>query len=583
MDLTTMESKPLISKYIGTPDYSEKANLIAFAYPSDPGEFEVHTMRLDGSDIKTYKSPRLSGRWLSWDVEGKGVYYLGQEITEAKEAPAADKDPEKDKSAHGQHRESARAGVTALWRLDFATGEEKRISPADIHLNGFSESPDGGIIVLSGVLEKSRATEIFTLDRATGEMKQPFVSRVSSWMPVPSPDATKLVFFTNDKGLETLKIAGYRGDELASYPGFALERDVRLYWLPESEGLLVFSGRGVFAFTEKGPIMFPGSKDLRAYLYADVSLQADEVLLSAVPQYGETPGLYMLHAADNKFTMTDLRSPPYPEIPADRYLQPRWSFDGSRIAFTDGLDVWTMKADGTSRRRITRYAESNEGGKEKPSLASYPVWSVKGEMLCYTLTVYDGKNVLRQLWVVKADGSTPKMLFSEEVDSQFQVFLPEYTNQPFFDVDDERIIFTAAGQGVPNIVSVDVKDGTMRRLTDKGAIYPALLPEEGVVVYTSLEGNTEEIWMMNSDGTGKHRFDIKPAPFPGKNEIPSSPTESTPAPVKEIDKPAAQTKETEAIKKEEPAKKKAPLKKKKPAKKAVAPETEPVKSLTTRS
>jgi Tol biopolymer transport system component len=182
-------------------------------------------------------------------------------------------------------------------------------------------------------------------------------------------------------------------------------------------------------------------------------------------------------------------------------------------------------------------------------------------MLCFTLTVYEEKRIIRELWVVQADGTGPKMLFSEEIDSQFQVFQPEYTNQPFFDADDERIIFTATDKGVPNIVAVSIKDGTLHRLTTTGAVYPALLPEEGAIYYTSLEGNTEELWVMNSDGTGKHRFEIKAA-SPEKKETSAAASGS----VQEADKPAGQVKETTSIK-QEPAKKKAPVKKKKPAKK----------------
>jgi hypothetical protein len=206
-------------------------------------------------------------------------------------------------------------------------------------------------------------------------------------------------------------------------------------------------------------------------------------------------------------------------------------------------------------------------------------------MLCFTLTVYEEKRIIRELWVVKADGTGPKMLFSEEIDSQFQIFQPEYTNPPFFDVDDERVIFTAADKGVPNIVAVEIKNGAMRRLTTNGAVYPALLPEEGAIYYTSLEGNTEELWVMNSDGTGQHRFEIKAAPE--KKETPAAAKS-----VSDADKPAGQAGETQVIK-QEPAKKKEPVKKKKPAKKKakalekktapVVSGTESVKSKATRS
>lgn len=569
MDLSSMESKALLNKYIGTPVFSVRAGLFAFPYPTSPGQFEVHTMSLDGAEIKQYKAPRLEGRWLAWDAVGKGVYYLGKDLEKIAAEEKAAEAAKKDKHAAAPHdtassSEFKKVGATGLWRLDLATGVETRISPASLHLVDFELSPGGEKVVATGVVEKSHTAELFSLDVASGEVKQLVASRASSWMPVPSHDASKIAFFTNEGALESLKVASYTGEELATYPGFVLEGDTRVFWLPTSEGLVVFSGRGAFAFTEKGPIEFPNEGDHRAYLHADASIQEDKLLLNTIPRYGETQGLYMLEAVDGKFVQKDLRYPSAPEVAAELYLQPRWSLDGKNIAFTDGIDVWTMKADGTGRRWITRYAEERKEGKGREAGASFPVWSVKGDMICYTLTVYEKKKVLRELWVMQADGTLPKMLFAEELDSQFQVFQPEYTNQPFFDATDERIIFTATDRGIPNILAVDVKDGTIHRLTESGATYPALLPEEGIIVYTSLEGNTEKLWLMNSDGSEKRPFEItaKVAPATG---VPAAPVAAKPE--KGAEKAAEQVKEDAPAKKKGPARKKAPVKKKQVAKK----------------
>ncbi|RJQ17722.1 MAG: hypothetical protein C4560_08410 [Nitrospiraceae bacterium] len=516
MDLATMESRPLLSNYIGRPDYSEKAGLIAYAYPVNPGEFEVHTMKLDGSDVKNYKAPRLSGRWLLWDVSGKGIYYTGQDITEKDDEKKEDiEKPEKQDSPHeGSKKENlSRTGVNSLWHLDLETGIEERISPPELHVSGFSLSPDGSKILFSGVLRDSFTSELFTLDPATGEMFRLVKSRASSWLPLPSRDSSKTAFFTNEgAGGDSIKVVSAEGEELASYP-VILEGDTRISWLPESEGLLIFSSRGLLAFTEKGPIEFPTGGDHRAFLYADVSMQEDKVLLNSIPRFGETPGLYILEAKEGKFVQTDLRYPAVKEIVPELYFQPKWSFDGGDIAFTDRIEVWTMKSDGTGRKWITNYAEGNRQENGKQSLASHPAWSVNGQNICYTLMVYESETILRQIWVVKADGSEARVLFSEKFDSQFQVYLPEYTNQPFFDATDEHIVFTAVNNGIPDIFSVGINDGKVQRLTENGAIFPALLPEEGIIIYTSLEGNSETLWFMNSDGTDKRQLLIK-----GKNE-----------------------------------------------------------------
>lgn len=529
IDLKSMESKALLNKYIGTPVFSAAAGRFAFPFPTKPGEFEVHTMQPDGSDIKPYKAPRLQGRWLAWDAAGKGVYYLGQDlekITAADKAAAAAQ-KEKEKEAAAPHDTAdvdyKRVGVNALWRLDLATGTETRVSPAQLHLANFDFSPGGDKALLTGLGEESPTADIFLLDTVSGDLKKLAGSRPSAWMPVPSHDATRIAFFSNEGTLDSLKVASYDGEELATYPGLVLEGDSRVFWLPVSDGLAIFSGRGLFAFTEKGPIEFPGKADHRAYLYADASIQEDKILINTIPRYGQTQSLYMLEAVADQFVQTDLRSPPAPEVAAELYLQPKWSLTGKNIAFTDGLDVWTMKADGSGRTWITQHAQERQEGKGRDAGASFPFWSVKGDMIGYTLTVYEEKRVLHELWVMQADGTGPKMLYAEELDSQFQVFQPEFTNQPFFDATDERIIFTATENGIPNIYAVEISSGTLHQLTESGAIFPALLPEEGVIIYTALAGNDEKLWLMNSDGSEKRPFEFKakPAPAPAAAAAPA--------------------------------------------------------------
>jgi Tol biopolymer transport system component len=538
LDLGTMESRSLLSKYIGTPVYSSQAGLVAYPYPVNPGEFQVHTMTLAGTAVGSHSAPRLAGRGLVWDETGQGVYYLGQDIetipaerAEVKESRPAGiinrlkglfsgrqkatgvtaEEQQKERVLketppfHRQEESSfRRVGVTSLWHLDFASGVEQRISPPDLHTVDFALAPDGRSMVLAGVLKESHTAELFALDPGSGILNRLARSKPSAWLATPSLDSSQIAFFANDSGIDTLKIVSLQGgEELAAYPGVIQEGDTRLFWLPQSDGLLIFSGRGLLAFNSEGPIDFPGRNDHRTLLGADVSIQADKVLLNSIPKFGETPGLYMLEAVDNKFVQTDLRNAPADEYAADLYLQPCWSLDGRKIAFTDRIDVWTMNGDGTGRRWLTTYAERNGNGKERPALASYPAWSVRGDMLAYTLTIFEEKGLVRQLWVMKADGSEPKMLHSQPVDSQFLVYLPEYTHLPFFDFDDQRIIFTASEEGVPNIFAVSIQDGALRRLTETGAIFPAMLPEEGVIIYTSLARNIEELMVMNNDGSGK--------------------------------------------------------------------------------
>ena len=542
IDLSTMSSDALLNKYIGTPVFSAAVDLIAYPYPDQPGQFSVHTMQPDGTEGKVYQSPRLSGRSIAWDAAGSGVYYLGQDLVTKDlapvvETPEAVEKPEALHSTDEPENKFVRTGVTSLWHLDFETGVETRISPEKLHLNVFSLAPDGKTAIISGVLQDSFSAELFRLDLSQKSITRLLQSRASSWMPVASLDSSKVAFFTNELGTDTLKVVSISGEQLEIFPGIVQEGSTRFSWLPSSDGLVFFSSRGVAAFNTDGPIDFPTKKDHRVFLYADVSIQSDKILLSSIPRFGQYPGLYTLEAVDDVFQQGDLRYPSAPEVAANFYLQPKWSFDEKWIAFSDREDIWVMKADGSGRKWITDFSKQNATGKSNTKLASHPVWSVSGEKLCYARTVYKEEGLLREIWVVQRDGSNPQMVYSEPIDSAFQWRQEESTNLPFFDVTDKYLIFTAMDDGLPNLYSADLakldsgessgwfgglidklelvtggkKNTSIQRLTEQGGIFPVLLPEEDLIIYTSLAGNRESLWMMNSDGTEKRPFVVKPS------------------------------------------------------------------------
>lgn len=57
---------------------------------------------------------------------------------------------------------------------------------------------------------------------------------------------------------------------------------------------------------------------------------------------------------------------------------PRWSPDGSRIAFVTGGQIWTMKPDGSDKSQITRISTG----------AGQPVWSRDGNWIAFSSDVY---------------------------------------------------------------------------------------------------------------------------------------------------------------------------------------------------
>lgn len=115
-------------------------------------------------------------------------------------------------------------------------------------------------------------------------------------------------------------------------------------------------------------------------------------------------------------------------------LQPRWSPDGSQIAYLHGSQLWVMDADGTDAHQVAGYAEESQLS-----------WSPDASRIAY---VKNGA-----IWVVGADGTNP-----HEVVAQVA---PGYAHEaPDWSPDGTRIAYLrATGPGSATIHTVD-PDGT---------------------------------------------------------------------------------------------------------------------------
>jgi TolB protein len=83
------------------------------------------------------------------------------------------------------------------------------------------------------------------------------------------------------------------------------------------------------------------------------------------------------------------------------HSRPRWSADGTRIAYLTGGQLWTMNADGTAQRRLTTRA------------AAGPSWSPDGKWIAFaSLSCTGGPGVYR----IAASGrsAAPEVLFPSE-------------------------------------------------------------------------------------------------------------------------------------------------------------------------
>jgi dipeptidyl aminopeptidase/acylaminoacyl peptidase len=82
------------------------------------------------------------------------------------------------------------------------------------------------------------------------------------------------------------------------------------------------------------------------------------------------------------------------------YSRPRWSPDGKQLAYLKGGLLWTMRADGTAKRRLTTRA------------ASGPSWAPDGKSIAFaSLSCTGGPGVYR---ISTTAGAKPEVLFPSD-------------------------------------------------------------------------------------------------------------------------------------------------------------------------
>jgi len=113
--------------------------------------------------------------------------------------------------------------------------------------------------------------------------------------------------------------------------------------------------------------------------------------------------------------------------------QPRWSPDGTRIAFVSdrggGDNIWTMNSDGSAKKQLT---------KEDFRLLNQPSWSPDGRYIVAKKHFTTGRSLgTGEVWLYHVDGGTGVLLV-KRVNDQHQKELGE----PTFAPDGKSVFFT---------------------------------------------------------------------------------------------------------------------------------------------
>lgn len=181
--------------------------------------------------------------------------------------------------------------------------------------------------------------------------------------------------------------------------------------------------------------------------------------------------------------------------PADD-ADPAWSPDGTSIAFVStregDSDVYLMSADGSDQRRLTDHSASDFD----------PAWSADGTQLFFSRDEHDGAEQ-SDIWLMSIRGRKAWKVVGGP-DSQYQ---------PAPSPDGTRLAFVSNRDGVAQIYVMDLPDSEPRQLTHTPAnkSRPSWSPDGKQIVFAAGDETNREVFAINVDGTGIRPVTTNPA------------------------------------------------------------------------
>jgi Tol biopolymer transport system component len=230
---------------------------------------------------------------------------------------------------------------------------------------------------------------------------------------------------------------------------------------------------------------------------------------------------------------------------------PSWFPDGSRLLFHSrrkdqpqhGLatrNLWTVAADGTGARRLTKGTKDEYHGvvspdgrrivfvselngsrdlwiadvsgenavplTDDPGIEDQPTWSPDARRVAYAAFPKDGGSF--DLWVINADGTGRQRLTTTAANEIFPAWHP----------DGDRIAFVTDANGNFDLYVLSLRDGTTSPLvvSPDHEARPAWSPDGTRLAFSRwpAQGRSTDatLWIANADGTAPVELEAAPAP-----------------------------------------------------------------------
>lgn len=171
------------------------------------------------------------------------------------------------------------------------------------------------------------------------------------------------------------------------------------------------------------------------------------------------------------------------DVPLTAGSWPAWSPDGTEIVFNDTSGISVMNADGTANRNLIRHDFRPDTYKPWDMGVGKPAWSPDGKRIAFE-HLGDGDMVPAQVFVMNADGSSPRLLTT----------LPPRTayaeSDPSWSPGGSKIAYWSYWYG---IAAVDVNDGVAHTVyidfsTFAYGAKPVWSPDGRTLVFNSFQG-----------------------------------------------------------------------------------------------
>ena len=421
------------------PDWSPDGRLIVYA-GNEGGNWNLWTVPAAGGEpraLTSHKgdewSPRWSpdGKWIffvtNWSVNGDiNIWKISASVGEPTQITAFPEDEVTPAPSPDGNRIAYYTDTGGLWVMDLATKKTINVARGEGFQDIISWSPDGKRLAV-GYNPQPVVLRKIALD-GTG-LEQPAPRGWSIWQPDYSPDGKYAVFVTLDNegnpDLWKLSLSGGPPSRITTHPA----ADLNPAWSPDGRWISFWSVREGSRGGDIWKVLVSGGEPQRLTSLTGALLPrwcrgGDEIVFQfrrsaegnphiwSVPAAGGTPrqittgvsemepdchGTQLTYsgqvARGAEIFLHDLASGRQRQLTADGAWarKPRWSADGSRIAFVSNKEgsweIYSIPSTTGSAIRLT-----SDGGEK-----SAPSWAPDGQSLLYSV-----KGGESEIWIFRA-------------------------------------------------------------------------------------------------------------------------------------------------------------------------------------